>query len=139
MLFRSNENRQILYKGPFKNIIVDSPLYFKKLISIFMSIIFYSLLIYFAISKKYEKQFFLGPFIGIFILYINSLGFPSNNFNPVRGDTFKSFYYSFLLSVAFVFIIVNLFSNTKVFYKFLFCTTYIVLILFIFEIGRAHV
>ena len=127
-----NENRQILYKGPFKNIIVDSPLYFKKLISIFMSIIFYSLLIYFAISKKYEKQFYLGPFIGIFILYINSLGFPSNNFNPVRGDTFKSFYYGFLLSVAFVFIIVNLFLKTKVFYKFLFCTTFILLILFIF-------
>lgn len=127
-----NENRQILYKGPFKNIIVDSPLYFKKLISIFMSIFFYSFLIYFAIIKKFEKQFFLGPFIGILILYINSLGFPSNNFNPVRGDTFKSFYYSFLLSVAFVFIIVNLFSKTKVFYKFLFCTTYIVIILFIF-------
>ena len=127
-----NENRQILYRGPFKNIIVDSPLYFKKLISIFMSIIFYSFIIYFAISKKYEKQFFLGPFVGILILYINSLGFPSNNFNPVRGDTFKSFYFSFLLSVAFVFIIVNLFSKTKGVYKFLFCTTYIILILFIF-------
>ena len=127
-----NENRQILYKGPFNNIIVDSPLYFKKLISIFMSIFFYSFLIYFAISKKFEKQFFLGPFVGILILYINSLGFPSNNFNLVRGDTFKSFYYGFLLSVAFVFIIVNLFSKTKMLFKFLFCTTYIVLILFIF-------
>ncbi len=127
-----NENRQILYEGPFKHIIVDSPLYLKKLISIFMSVIFYILLILFAISKKNERQFFLGPFIGILILYINSLGFPSNNFNPIRGDTFKAFYYGFLLSVAFIFLIVNLFLKTKMLNKFLFSTLYIVLILFIF-------
>lgn len=127
-----NENRQILYKGPFENIIVESPLYLKKLMSIFISVIFYILLIYFAISKKLEKQFFLGPFIGVLTLYINSLGFPSNNFNPLRGDTFKSFYYGFLLSVAFTFVIVNLFLKIRILKKLLFTTSYIIVILFIF-------
>ena len=127
-----SDDRQILYKGPFKNILVNSPFYLKKLISIFMSVIFYILLILFTISKKNEKQFFLGPFIGILILYTNSLGFPSNNFNPISGDTFKAFYYGFLLSVAFIFVVINLFLKTKMLNKFLFSALYIVLILFIF-------
>ena len=64
-----NENRQILYKGPFKNIIVDSPLYFKKLISIFMSIIFYSFYLL-CNFKKIRKTILFGILLLEYLYFI---------------------------------------------------------------------
>ena len=41
----------------------------------------------------------------MFILYINSLGIPENNFDPFTSDTFKVFYYSpFIILVFLLFI-----------------------------------
>ncbi len=74
-------------------------------ISILFTTVFYFLSIYIIIFKLDNWKFIAFPFAGIFILALSSLGFPSNNFNPNTGDTFKVHYYSFLLIISFVFLI----------------------------------
>jgi hypothetical protein len=48
---------------------------------------------------------YVGPLIGMFILYINALGFPENNFDPFTADTFKVFYYSPFVILTTVFVL----------------------------------
>jgi hypothetical protein len=76
-----------------------------------MSLIFYSSCIYFAIRKKDFRAYYISPLIGILILTISSFGFPFNHFDPNKGDTLKSNYYSFLISIAFIFILVQIFKR----------------------------
>lgn len=74
-------------------------------ISILFTFVFYVLSTYIIIFKLENWKFATFSFTGIFILALSSLGFPSNNFNPSTGDTFKVHYYSFLLIISFVFLI----------------------------------
>ena len=76
-------------------------------IGLLISIIFYFYLIYFSYKDKIYRKFYLAPIIGIILLGINSLGYPSPNFNPLKADTFKTFYYVFILAIAFAFITAN--------------------------------
>tara|TARA_B100000945_G_C20353750_1_gene583585 strand:- start:492 stop:1307 length:816 start_codon:yes stop_codon:yes gene_type:complete len=102
-----NSNNQILYTGPFSSIFDTNLNLIRKTLSNLYSFFFYiSLVIFIFIYKSYRK-YYIMPFLGIFTLYINSLGFPSNNFNPYLGDTYKAFYYSFLISIAFVFVVIK--------------------------------
>ena len=124
------ESRQISYDGLLSDILIWRLDHVRKMVSFIFSIIFYLSIIFFGIKDKKNRKFFFAPFIGIIILYINSLGFPSNNFNPIKGDTFKSFYFSFLLSVAILFIGLKIFK--KINYKtLLFLTLYVMSIFFI--------
>ena len=50
----------------------------------------------------------------MFILLINSMGFPLNNFDPKVGDTFKTFYYSPFIILSFIFLIASLTIRKKV-------------------------
>ena len=61
----------------------------RKIVSVLWSIIFYFSIIYLSFKNKKSRKFYLAPFAGIVLLYINSLGVPSNNFNPIKGDTFN--------------------------------------------------
>ena len=93
-----------------------------------MSLIFYSSCIYFAIRKKDFRAYYIAPLIGILILTISSFGFPFNHFDPNKGDTLKSNYYSFLISIAFIFILVQIFK--KYHFQKLFIPLYILLSFF---------
>ncbi len=93
-----------------------------------MSLIFYSSCIYFAIRKKDFRAYYISPLIGILILTISSFGFPFNHFDPNKGDTLKSNYYSFLISIAFIFILVQIFK--KYHFQKLFIPLYILLSFF---------
>ncbi len=74
-------------------------------ISIIFTLTFYFLIVILYIYGIKNKEFLLLPFCGIIILVINSLGFPNKNFDPETGDLFKVHYYSFLISIAFVFLL----------------------------------
>ena len=102
-----NESRQILYSGPFSPIFDTNLNLIRKTLSNLYSVFFYMSLIAFIFIHRTYRKYFIMPFVGIFTLYINSLGFPSNNFNPYLGDTYKAFYYSFLISIAFVFVVIK--------------------------------
>ena len=70
------------------------------------------------------------PFFGILVLFIISLGIPSPAFNPFLGDTFKVFYYSFLISITFMFVTVKVLDKLKMF-KIFFVVFWITTIFFI--------
>ena len=128
-----NDNNQILYKGPFSPIFDTNLNKIRKTVSSLYSIFFYLSLISFMFLYKKYRRFYIMPFIGILTLFINSLGFPSNNFNPFLGDTFKTFYYSFLITTSFVFVVIKyleLFKFIK-FFKYIFLIFWIISISFI--------
>ena len=65
-------------------------------------------------------------------MIINSLGFPFKNFDPAKGDTFKSIYFSFLLFISIIYL-KNLFSKVE---RFKIVTIVFGLVLFsIFSMG----
>ena len=63
---------------------------FEYYFSIVLSIFFYFSIIFFY-KKNKSLKIFLSPFIGMSLLIINSFGFPYNNFDPTKGDTYKTF------------------------------------------------
>jgi len=124
-----NNNREINYEGPLSGLLTRMD-YFRKLLSVFISLIFFSLVIYYFIRDRKNRCFYLAPLFGIIVLYINSIGIPSNNFNPQKGDTFKAFYFSFLLCVCFAFVFARIFEN-KIFIKILVLLIFSICIVFI--------
>ena len=85
--------------------------YLTNYASILFTLLFYGLGLFFSFKEKNFLAFYLAPLIGIFILILNIFGFPFNHFDPNKGDTMKSNYYSFLIGVAFIFIFVKIFSK----------------------------
>jgi hypothetical protein len=95
------ENRHIYYKGKLSKILIESRLWLSRL----LGVIFYCLLFYCLFKDRKYKRMYVGPLIGMFILYINALGFPENNFDPFTADTFKVFYYSPFVILTTVFVL----------------------------------
>jgi len=95
--------------------------YAEYYLAFILSIFFYTTLIIFMIKSKneIERVFYAAPFIGIFVLLINSLGIPFNNFDPEKGDTFKTIYFSFLLFITFIYLFKNITLNKRKTFKFL--------------------
>ena len=122
-----SETRQINYQGIFSETLIFHMNHIRKIFSFIFSIIFYISIIVLAVKDKKNRKYFIAPLVGLFVLYINSLGIPSNNYNPIKGDTFKAFYFSFLLSIPILFIGVKIFK--KINFK-----TILILILYIFSI-----
>ncbi len=122
--------REINYTGPFSSIIISKLDHLRKLTSVFWSAVFYIFVIAFSLSLKKYRKFYLAPLAGILLLYVNSLGVPSNNFNPIKGDTFKAFYFGFLLSISFIFVVAHLLKSVKIM-KFIFPLLFILSTLFV--------
>lgn len=105
------KKREINYSGPLSNILKYKLDHLRKIVSVLWSIIFYFSIIYLSFKNKKSRKFYLAPFAGIVLLYINSLGVPSNNFNPIKGDTFKAFYFSLLLIISLAFVASHFFKK----------------------------
>ena len=84
-----------------------------QLISISLTIIFYTLVFKYSISHKENRLFFLLPFFGLVILVLQAFGFPQVNFNASMADTFKTHYYSYLLIISFAFVVPSFISKFK--------------------------
>lgn len=108
----------------------ETNLYLRPTISLFMGILFFLILIK-NVSKKVEYRAFLSsPIIGILIILVHVIsGVPKNNFDPKTGDTLKPYYYSYLLCLALVFLVIHYLDNNFKLSILLF--PYIFLILFI--------
>ncbi len=87
--------------------------YLPQYISIIFTILFYSLIAFLYMKKIHDKKYLLLPLLGLFILILNSQGFPSKNFDPETGDLFKVHYYSFLIAFTFCFILIYIINNYK--------------------------
>jgi len=124
-------NKTINYSGPFN--------FYTRFIKQYLSILLTLFFIFASIRYKGKhKKFIYSPLIGIIVLIINNvLGIPSNNFDPNRADTFKTFYIAIFLSLSFIFINILL---LKVFgkYRYIYILIFIFLILFIFGLPLAN-
>lgn len=125
-----SNNRVIKYSGPYGLLLETNLDLVRKGVSSTISILFYLVLFYLLYTDKKNRDIYIMPLFGILILYINSLGFPSNNFNPYLGDTFKSFYYSFFVSITFIFVFLKFFSKVK-YVNLLFLFIWVITIFFI--------
>jgi len=63
-------------------------------------------------------------------MYFNAIGFPRNNFDPYKGDTFKAFYLFFLLSISFLYLSSHFFKKIT-YFKLLLSALFIISIFFI--------
>ena len=104
-------------------------------ISFKFSLLFYSLLILFSIYKKQYAEFLLSSFLGLIIVGLSAKGLFGNNFDPLVGDSVKTFYYSFFISLSFLFLINLIFRYVNLGNKII---TFMLGILFMFFIGFPH-
>ena len=92
-------------------------IYTTSTIGLFLSLILYLQIVrnLFTISK-YSK-YILAPIVGISLVLIQSIiGFPRQNWDPNVGDSIKPFYYGFLLTLSFIFIVVCFLKKSSVSY-----------------------
>lgn len=95
--------------------------YLEYYLAVLFSLIFYIGVVISVFNKKIEafERIVIGmPLIGLCLLLINSFGIPFPNFDPNKGDTFKSIYLSFLLLMTMVYLIKNYILKWK-FYKYI--------------------
>lgn len=106
------ELKNIVYSGPGPNYTEYYLRYLNLLLSIFFIFLTFK---YFFKEEIVSKAYLIFPFIGIFVLLINTIfGFPQNNFDPSVGDTYKVFYYSFLIPFSIIVVLKNInFNNYK--------------------------
>ena len=70
--------------------------------SFYFSVIFYLLLFILLIFKKQIRAPLASPFIGLLFLITSSLGvFGIKNFDPLVGDSFKTFYFAYFIILSF--------------------------------------
>lgn len=101
-------------------------IYSREYLGLALSVLFYLFLGLEAYKNKRLRIFYIAPFLGMFVLILNAFGVPSNNFDPTKGDTLKVHYYSFLITISFIFIFATKFNKRKF-------LSYISLILFTFS------
>ena len=63
-------------------------------------------------NQKFDKILFASPFIGMLILIINSFGF-HKIITTLTSDTYKVFYYGFLLSISFSIVYISILKVLK--------------------------
>ena len=126
-------NRNITYNGPMNFYLMFLRQYF----AIFFGIVFYFLIFRYSRKYKVNRAFYLAPLIGIFISVVNNVfGFPQNTFDPTRADTFKTFYFSFLIILSFSFVVSQFFQNKRK--KLLYLVIYFLVIFFILGFPKAN-
>lgn len=109
----------------------DTDIYLRETISLLLGASFFIFLIINIFSNSKYKLFLISPLIGAFLILIHVItGFPKNNFDPTRGDSLKPFYFSFLLCLSFIFLILNYIRKNKI-TKYL-LVPYIVIVLILF-------
>ncbi len=122
----NNLNLKLInYDSQFKHFVYSGPnsVYLKYQVR-YIGLLFSALFIFLIFlnlfrENKKNRVYILFPFFGIFVLLINSIfGIPQNNFDPAVADTFKVFYYSFLVPFSLLIILKNV-DLKKIFNLFL--------------------
>lgn len=87
--------------------------YLREYIGISLTALFYLKLLMGIFKNKDFKYYYIFPFVGLIILILNSIGFPSMNFDINTADTFKTHYYAFLICIAFTFLAASFHTKIK--------------------------
>lgn len=99
----------------------------------FFTVAFYFFALIFSIKYKNLRVLILSPLIGITLIGLSSLGlFLTKNYDPLAGDSVKTYYYSFFTGISFV-IVLNIFL--KFVKKYDKALTILLVVFFTFLIG----
>lgn len=128
--------KEINYVGKGSSLLINLDK-IREYIGTLISLFFYLLLLFISFIDKKNSKYYLLPFIGILIVLINAFGFPSNNFDPNMFDVFKSHYYSFFLTISFIFLNLKIIEKLKIF-KYFFILLLIFTNLFIIGFPKAN-
>ena len=93
-------------------------------IGLLLTIVFYFLIVVSAFTEKRYRKYTISVFIGSLTMLFISLFI---QFDPTSGDMVKTYYYSFFLSLSFIFITIK-YLNKVNFTKYLCVLIYIVLV-----------
>tara|TARA_B100000029_G_scaffold446513_1_gene467711 strand:+ start:2243 stop:3898 length:1656 start_codon:yes stop_codon:yes gene_type:complete len=99
------------------------------------SIVFYFIIIIYSFLNRKFMSILLSPLIGIILVGLSASGIFGNNFDPLVGDSVKSFYYAFFVCSAFLLLMNITFKYIKYGQKTLSTVT---LVFFLFLIGFPH-
>jgi len=102
----------------------STDVYLYETIALILSILLFSSLINAVITAKKYRMYLIAIFIGMGVILIHAItGYPTNNFDPLVGDTFKPLYYSFvmLFSVSFMVSIFAEKNSFKIRHLLLYC------------------
>ena len=83
----------------------STDVYLYETIALILSLLLFSSHINAIINAKKYRIYLIAIFIGMGVILIHAIiGYPTNNFDPLVGDTFKPLYYSFvmLFSISFM-------------------------------------
>lgn len=95
--------------------------------------------ILFVISSFWKiNRFKFIYLVGIIILAFTSLGLFGLHFNPEKGDTLKTHYYFFLLSISFIFILLDVFKSKNFWINYVKAISLIAVFLFIFGFPKNY-
>jgi len=108
-------------------------------ISVFLSSLFYTSLVYQIIKEKNKRLQKIGSlsFLGISVLLItifNIFPFFTKNFNPEKGDPIKTHYFSFFLALSLVYLVIKLFTYRSKPFVFL---IYFIVLIFCLQIPKS--
>lgn len=104
--------------------------YIYDTLGLILSLILFGFLFSTLRSEPEYRKYLLAIFVGIGVILIHAItGYPTNNFDPLVGDTFKPLYYSFVYLFSFSFAIGLLANKNKI--KFTHLVIYCTLIIFI--------
>lgn len=115
----SNEIKAPKFNEESKSITIyqqrSTDVYIYESISLILSIILFLSLIISIIYFPNYRNYLIAIFVGMGVILIHAItGYPTNNFDPLVGDTFKPLYYSFTLLLSFAFVIA-IFAENKFF------------------------
>lgn len=85
--------------------------HWRQFFSVILTLCSYFLIFYFAKKDNKNKIFYLFPFFGLFILLLQAYGIPQKGFDKETAELFKTHYYSYLLIICLIFVILNLFKK----------------------------
>jgi hypothetical protein len=103
----------------------------RRYLSMMLSLVMILISLFTVKSKKF-KLYSRSYFLGIFLILLTAYGFFGTYFNPDKGDTLKTHYYSYLLALSFIFILIELIQNIRPIFGYSVFSIYFLIIMFIF-------
>lgn len=125
-----DHGRSLFFKNRIESSNYDLNLV-RRYVSILVSLTFIILSLFASKGKKF-KLYSRSYFLGIFLILLTAYGFFGTYFNPDKGDTLKTHYYSHLLALSFIFILIELIQKRKPVFNYSVFALYFLIIIFIF-------
>lgn len=88
--------------------------HWRQFFSVILTVCLYFYIVYFYRKDKGNRVFYLFPFFGLFILLLQAYGIPQKNFDKDTAELFKTHYYSYLLIICLIFVIINLIKKKNI-------------------------